>query len=263
MKIGVFDSGIGGLSTLHQIMHTLPDEEYVFYADVDHVPYGEKTKEEVLQYVDEAVQFMVSRKCKAIVLACNTATSVAITPMRQKYKLPIIGIEPAVKPAVMHHGNKRIMVIATPITAREAKLANLIHRFDEEGNVDVVPMPGLVRLAQDCDFVSEHVMEYLNAAFAGYDLTQYSELVLGCTHYNYFKDTFSIIFPKDIEIVDGNQGVANNLKNILKTCGIINLSTPEHQDSVEYYYSGHLVSDQKELEKIHKLHERLERMLQI
>lgn len=263
MKIGVFDSGIGGLSTLHQIMHTLPDEEYIFYADVDHVPYGEKTKEEVLSYVDDAVGFMVKQQCKAIVLACNTATSVAITPMRQKYKLPIIGIEPAVKPAVAHHGSKRIMVIATPITAREVKLKNLIDRFDTDGNVDIVPMPGLVRLAQNCEFESDKVMEYLNEAFKSYDLNNYSELVLGCTHYNYFKDSYAKIFPKDIEMVDGNQGVANNLKNILKTCGIINMEAPKEKEPVKYYYSGRLVSDQAELEKIKMLHERLEKMLKI
>lgn len=263
MKIGVFDSGIGGLSTLHQIMHTLPDEEYIFYADVAHVPYGEKSKEEVLEYVDEAVSFMVRHDCKAIVLACNTATSVAITPMRQKYKLPIIGIEPAVKPAVKHHGNKRIMVIATPITARGVKLKKLIDRYDNDGNIDVVPLPGLVRLAQNCDFEPDKVMKYLKEALAGYDLNEYSELVLGCTHYNYFKDSYALLFPEGIEIIDGNQGVANNLKNILKTCGIINLTPPEDKADVQYYYSGKLITEEEELKKIRKLHARLEEMLKI
>lgn len=263
MKVGIFDSGIGGLSTLHQAMQVLPNEEFIFYADVDHVPYGEKTKEEVLEYVDEAVGFMVEKNCKAIVLACNTATSVAITPMRQKYKLPIIGIEPAVKPAIMHHGKKRIMVIATPITAREQKLKNLITQYDAQHNVDVVPMPGLVRFAQGCEFTSDAVIQYLRDAFSEYDLDNYSELVLGCTHYNYFKDVFKQIFPDDIEMVDGNLGVSQHLKNILRTCGLNNLSIPEPKEPVQYFYSKRLVTEQKELDKIVTLHERLEQMQKI
>lgn len=102
MKIGIFDSGIGGLSVLHQAMITMPEADYIFYADVDNVPYGEKTKEEVRKLVDHAVGFLVDKGCQAIVLACNTATSAAISYLREKYKLPIIGIEPAVKPAVEH-----------------------------------------------------------------------------------------------------------------------------------------------------------------
>ena len=96
MKIGIFDSGIGGLSVLHQAMIIMPEADYIFYADVDNVPYGEKTKEEVRKLVDHAVGFLVDKGCQAIVLACNTATSAAISYLREKYKLPIIGIEPAV-----------------------------------------------------------------------------------------------------------------------------------------------------------------------
>lgn len=92
MKIGIFDSGIGGLSVLHQAMLTLPEADYIFYADVDHVPYGEKTREEVREFVDHAVGFLVNKGCQAIVLACNTATSVAISYLRDKYKLPIMGL---------------------------------------------------------------------------------------------------------------------------------------------------------------------------
>ena len=124
MKIGIFDSGIGGLSVLHQAMIIMPEADYIFYADVDNVPYGEKTKEEVRKLVDHAVGFLVDKGCQAIVLACNTATSAAISYLREKYKLPIIGIEPAVKPAVehIHESGKRVMVVSTPVTAKGEKL---------------------------------------------------------------------------------------------------------------------------------------------
>ena len=100
MEIGIFDSGIGGMTLLHQAMVSLPHEKYIFYADIDHVPYGTKSREQVISYVDAVMQFMIAQNCKAVVIACNTATAVAAQIMRQKYDIPIIGIEPAVKPAV-------------------------------------------------------------------------------------------------------------------------------------------------------------------
>ena len=215
MKLGIFDSGIGGLSLLHQAMITLPEVDYVFYADVDNVPYGEKTTEQIREYVDRAVDFLVSKGCKAIVLACNTATSAAITFLRNKYQIPIIGIEPAVKPACAHNRGKRIMVVATPVTAK-----------------------------------------------GGHNFNDYSELVLGCTHFNYFKDSFAKLFPDDIEIIDGNIGVSNYLKNILIKNGVLDNNNDKLCGTVEYYYSGRAVDD-KELEHIKMLHRRLEVMRKI
>ncbi|MDY4743162.1 MAG: glutamate racemase [Lachnospira sp.] len=263
MKIGIFDSGIGGLSVLHQAMLTLPEADYIFYADVDHVPYGEKTREEVREFVDHAVGFLVNKGCQAIVLACNTATSVAISYLRDKYKLPIIGIEPAVKPAVEHNHRKRVMVVATPVTAGGAKLKNLIMRFDDAHVVDVVALPGLVRFAQNDEFDSQNVINYLNNELAGYNLNDYSELVLGCTHFNYFKDSFAKIFPDDLEIIDGNMGVSNNLRNTIVKNGLFTDADKGRKGSVEYYYSDRKVESGAEMEHVRKLHERLERMRKI
>ena len=111
------------MTLLHQAMITLPKENFIFYADTDHVPYGTKTKEQVIGFVDEVMQFMIAHDCKAVVIACNTATSVAAEIMREKYEIPIIGIEPAVKPAVEQSAGKRVMVVATPLTIQEDKLA--------------------------------------------------------------------------------------------------------------------------------------------
>ena len=137
MKIGIFDSGIGGLSVLHQAMIIMPEADYIFYADVDNVPYGEKTKEEVRK-----LGFLVDKGCQAIVLACNTATSAAISYLREKYKLPIIGIEPAVKPAVehIHESGKRVMVVSTPVTAKGEKLKKLVDKYDNKPYVSVTTL---------------------------------------------------------------------------------------------------------------------------
>ena len=263
MKIGIFDSGIGGLSLLHQAMITLPEVDYVFYADVDNVPYGEKTTEQIREYVDRAVDFLVSKGCKAIVLACNTATSAAITFLRNKYQIPIIGIEPAVKPACAHNRGKRIMVVATPVTAKGVKLKNLIMKYDIDSKVDVIALPKLVRFAQDDDFDSSDVTDYLKSEFAPYNLNDYSELVLGCTHFNYFKDSFSKLFPDDLEMVDGNTGVSNNLKNTVVKKGIFKEEDKGKKGTVEYYYSDRKMESEAEMKHIKKLHERLERMRQI
>ncbi len=265
MKIGIFDSGIGGLSVLHQAMLTLPEADYIFYADVDNVPYGEKSREEVRRLVDHAVGFLVDKGCQAIVLACNTATSAAITYLREKYKLPIIGIEPAVKPAVehTHEPGRRVMVVSTPVTASGEKLKRLIDRYDNKHVVDVVALPGLVRFAQDDDFDSEEVFDYLKSEFAPYKLDDYSELVLGCTHFNYFKDSFAKLFPEDLEMVDGNTGVANNLKNTVIKNGMLTGTDNGKKGSVEYYYSDRRMESPAEMEHIRRLHDRLERMRQI
>ena len=155
MSIGIFDSGIGGVTLLHQAMITLPQEKYIFYADVDHVPYGTKSSQQVLGFVDEVMQFMIQHNCKAVVIACNTATSVAAEEMRRKYSIPIIGIEPAVKPAVQESGGRRVLVVATPLAVQEKKLKNLVKRVDESHLVDMLALPKLVEFAERGEFASE------------------------------------------------------------------------------------------------------------
>lgn len=118
MNIGIFDSGIGGMTLLHQALVMLPDESYIFYADTDNAPYGTKSREQVIALVDDVMRFMTMHDCKAVVIACNTATAAAAEIMRQKYPVPIIGIEPAVKPAIKESHGKRVIVAATPLTVR-------------------------------------------------------------------------------------------------------------------------------------------------
>ncbi len=257
MKIGIFDSGIGGLTVLHEAMRTLGSEDYIYYADTDHVPYGTKSKEEIIAYVDQAVQFLISKGVKAIVIACNTATSAAIDYLRSKYALPILGMEPAVKPAVQQCKGKRVMVIATPVTVREEKLHNLIRQVDDEHRVDLLALPGLVTFAESDGFDAPEVEEYLRKEFTPYRLEDYSALILGCTHFNYFKNTYRKIFPECVAFIDGSIGTVKHLKNILSEQGLLE----SNSGSVEYYMSGRPVRDEKLLKRFEKLHERLEQML--
>lgn len=246
MPIGVFDSGIGGLTVLKRIIEILPNEKYIYYADTNNVPYGTKPKEEVKKYITQAVEFLISKNVKAIVIACNTATSIAVKDLRNKYNIPIIGIEPAVKPAVENRGDKRVLIMATPTTIKEEKLKNLIEELEAIQYVDLVAMPKLVEFAEKGDFNSEEVKEYIKEQLEQINLNEYSKLVLGCTHFPFFKETLYKVFPDNIQIIDGSLGVANRLKNVLEE----NNSLGSNLLDIKYYYSGRLAEDE---ERLHNL----------
>lgn len=247
--IGIFDSGIGGLSVLKQIIQVLPNEKYIYYADVDHVPYGIKTNKEIKKYVKEAVDFLISKNVKLIVIACNTATSIAIEYLRKKYNIPIIGIEPAAKPAIEKRHNKKVLLMATPVTVREEKLKKLLKRVDLDHSVDLLAMPELVKFAEKEEFYSNAVKSYIEEQLKDYNLKEYSELVLGCTHFPFFKEILSEIFPKDTQIIDGSYGVANRVISVLKEKNQLSNA----QRDIEYYYSGRRVEDKETLEKFIRL----------
>ena len=258
MKIGMFDSGMGGLSLLHKAIKYLPGEDYVFYADIKNVPYGSKTPEQIKAFSSAAAEFMIEKGCKAMVVACNTATSVAIEHLRNKFDFPILGIEPAVKPAVTHEGHKRVLVMATPVTVREAKLHMLISRLDATEDVDLLAMPDLVTFAE-CENFGAEVEEYIKKQLGDTDLSQYSSLVLGCTHFNNFKDTFAKIFPKDTAIIDGSRATIRHLDSILTEKGMRGGGSGE----IEYYTSGGILADDAFCKKAQRFLERLEEMEKI
>ena len=259
MKIAFFDSGIGGLSVLHHAMKILPDEEFIFFADEDNVPYGTKTREQVLSYVDEAFKFLTAQNVGAIVVACNTATSVAVLPMREKYDLPIIGMEPAVKVALDLYPRRKVLVAATEITIRGEKIRNLINRLDAENFVELRALSKLVDFAERMEFNSSNVENYLRGEFESYDFENFSSVVLGCTHFNYFKDTMKKILPSHMKIIDGNAGTLNQLARLA------NLKIGENKKipPVEYFYSGRRVTSTEELTRIEKYLKRLDEMFNL
>ncbi|MEL7648082.1 MAG: glutamate racemase [Sedimentibacter sp.] len=245
MKIGFFDSGIGGITVLHDAVKMMPNVDYIYYADTDNVPYGKKTKEEVRHFVFDAVDFIVSQGVKAIVIACNTATSVAIRDLRTRYSIPIIGMEPAVKPAVEKNrdASKRVIVTATDLTLKEEKLQNLIDKLDNEHIVDLLSLQELVTFSERFDFSEETAMPYLKRQFSKYDLNSCDTVVLGCTHFTFYRNMIKSLLPEGVDIIDGNQGTVKNLKKILEG---LNLQG-EGSGNITFYNSGRKVEDEKQL----------------
>jgi glutamate racemase len=251
MRIGFFDSGIGGMTVLHQALKYLPNEDYIFYADTVHVPYGEKPKEEVREYIFNAVDFMANQGVKALVIACNTATSIAVNDLRQKYDFPILGIEPAVKPAVQSCEGKRkkVLVLATKLTLREEKFHNLVKSIDHHDLVESLALPGLVEFAENFEFREEKVVPYLREALGSLDLKQYGTIVLGCTHFPYFTDSLKEVFPEEVDIISGSIGTAKNLKRILEARN----QTNDGKGNISFFKSGYKVEDKETLSNYHEL----------
>lgn len=239
--IGVFDSGIGGLTLLKEMMYTLPHENFLYYADTENVPYSYKTTEQIKEYVEKAVVFLRNEGCKAIVLACNTATNVTIEYLREKYDLPIIAIQPAVKVAFDNNTeNKRILACATPVTLKADRFENLINSLDIDHLIDRLPLPGLVEFAENEQFESPEVLKYLKKEFSKFNLENYKYVVLGCTHFTYFEKMIQENFP-NLQPVDGNEGTARHLKNTLAG---LNLLISTVKPTIRFVESGRYVKDE-------------------
>lgn len=232
LPIGFFDSGVGGLTVLQEAMRALPHERYLYFADSENAPYGVQPKEEVRKLVLDAVAFMANQGIKALVVACNTGTSAAIEQLRQAYDFPVIGMEPAVKPAVTGNTQKRVLVFATELTLREEKFKNLVARVDTEGLVDYLPLQELVRYAERFEFDEAVIRPYLEEKLAGLSLADYGTAVLGCTHFLFFKPILQKVLP-GIQIIDGNRGTVRNLQRQLGD----QLNT-DGAGEVDYFISG-------------------------
>lgn len=222
MRIGFFDSGLGGLTVLAEALRRLPAKDYLYMADTLHVSYGTRTKDEVRQFVLEAVETMVGQGIDALVVACNTATSIAINELREIYSMPIVGMEPAVKPAVeMNRATgKRVLVCATPLTLSMPKYYALVSRVDGDGIVDSLPMPELVEFCERLEFDGERIEDYFRRKLEPFDLDRYGIIVLGCTHFIYYRDVLRRLLPESIRIVDGNAGTVRRLAALLTYYGI-------------------------------------------
>ncbi len=253
MHIGFFDSGIGGLSVLKEALQLLPSENYLYYADTRHVPYGPKSREEVRGYVFEAVDFLVQQGIKALVIACNTATIVTVSDLRKKYGFPIIGMEPAVKPAVEKNkkNHKRVLVLATELALKGEKYRSLVAKVEGRHIVDSLPLPELVEFAESYVFDESIVVPCLKEKLSGFDLEQYGTVVLGCTHFPLFKAHFNKILPPHIDLIDGSLGTVRHLKNLLEEKGLLEMTGDGGK--VSFYASGILETDTEKLNKLHAL----------
>jgi len=248
MKIGIFDSGLGGLSVLNEALSKLSEHKFLYYADVKNVPYGQKSRDEILKFSFGAVKFLIENGAEAVVVACNTATSVAIKELRANLSVPIIGMEPAVKKAhdLGCDDALKTLVIATPVTVNGAKLKELITNLNAKDKTELLALPRLVNFAEKAEFESENVKSYLKEELAKFDLSKFDFLVLGCTHFNYFKDNLREILPPNISIIDGNEGT---IKRLISELGL-KISNVNLRANLRFFYSGSEVREQSELEKI-------------
>nr|WP_258166388.1 glutamate racemase [Paenibacillus sp. PCH8] len=216
-NIAFFDSGIGGLTVMYKALQQFPEEQFLYYADTLHVPYGTKSADEVRGHIFDCVEAIVQEKVQAIVIACNTATSLAVKDLRVKYDIPIIGMEPAVKPAVEMNRNsgKRVLVFATALTLSQTKYNELVSRVDDHHSVDSIALPELVEWCEQLHFDPTQVANYFRSKLASLDLHAYGTVVLGCTHYPFYTSILRTVLPGHIQIIDGSTGTVKHLKQRL------------------------------------------------
>lgn len=211
LPIGVFDSGLGGISVLKELMALMPEENYIYFGDSANAPYGTRTTEEVRLLTMNAAAMLYERGIKALVVACNTATAAAITQIRKEYpNLIVVGIEPALKMATDRFPTGHVGIMATQVTLREEKLEHLVGRFPDV-KVERIPAPGLVELVEQGKMDAEETEILLRKILSPY-AGQLDSIVLGCTHYPFVKDTVQKILGDAVQVLDGGAGTDRKIR---------------------------------------------------
>lgn len=219
--IGVIDSGVGGISVLKRAADALPAENFVYFGDSANAPYGEKDPDWVRKRTQEIVDGLVSEGCKAIVIACNTATSAAAECVRTEHAhLPIIGVEPALKVAVTSHVAKSILVMATPVTVRLQKYQQLYNRWGQCAGVKTAICWGLAGRIEAGNLGAPDVLELLERLIGEYKASV-DGVVLGCTHYPFVASQIRKVLGRDVPLFDGAFGTARQLKAQLQQRGLL------------------------------------------
>ena len=241
--IGVFDSGIGGLSIALEIARHLPNEKIVYYADTAHVPYGARSDQEIRQLTAQAIEWLYRRGCKIAVVACNTASAFSLDYLREYYgeQFPIVGLVPALKPAVLQTQSKVVAVLATPATFRGQLIKDVMRKFAEPAGVRVLPVTSLElvpfieagqQMSPACLNLLQQILEPVVEQGVDY-------LVLGCTHYPFLKDAIGQIFADKLKLIDSGQAVARQTAYILIKNRLISDKISHNAVRVECYVSGH------------------------
>jgi glutamate racemase len=242
MTIAIFDSGAGGLTVLKTFLNLACPSNFVYFADYQHLPYGDKKAELVSQYVLDSVKFLATKKIDALVVACNTATSLAIEELRNqsRFNFPIFGMEPAIKLAIDQLKKQKlskkteILITATNITANSQQLAKLKQRFSQQANFTTVVLKELVKFVENNCFDQQKINHYLKTNIDPNN--KFDAIVLGCTHFSFFQKNFHNLFPNSL-IVDGNLGT---VQHVIKRLDI-NCS-PDHpidqnDQRISFYFS--------------------------
>lgn len=235
--IGIFDSGLGGISVLRDMHRLYPQENMIYFGDSEFAPYGQKHRAEITSRCIEICEFLITKGVKAIVIACNTATSAAIDELRERYpNLPIIGMEPALKPAIEQSKTHHVAVMATNFTLREKKFAQLMKNYQEDNTIIKLPCPELVQIVEHDELDQEEkIIKQLHMYFDTLDLDKLDTVVLGCTHFIFFRKYIQSIW-KDIQLVDGNEGTCRHVMDLLKERDEVNIF--DQKGSIKIYNSN-------------------------
>lgn len=221
--VAVFDSGLGGISVLRELVRTLPRENYLYFGDSLHAPYGTKTPQEVVDLSLQAADRLLSQGAKALVVACNTATSAAIRTLRKTYpELAVVGTEPAIKPAVERHPGGRILMLATAMTVQEEKFQRLKAQYDDQAQIIPIACSGLMEYVEQGILRGAEVEGYLLDKLEPYLKVPIDAVVLGCTHYPFLRGAIRRIVGRRPEIIDGSIGIARQLERRLEEQGLLN-----------------------------------------
>lgn len=230
--IGVFDSGVGGVSVLRELVRQLPRERFIYYGDNKNAPYGTRSEEEIRVLSLDVANWLLGRDIKAMLVACNTATSAAIQTLRERLSIPVVGMEPALKPAYELHADGKILVLATPATLRQAKFHRLYERYGE--HAVALPCPELVEFVESGRCEGDEIDAYLARRFADVQGEKLAAAVLGCTHFSFLKKALGRALP-GVPLLDGNEGSARRLEYLLRENGTLR---EDGEGSVEFFTSG-------------------------
>lgn len=240
--IGIFDSGIGGLSVALEIARHLPNERIVYYADTAHVPYGSRQDYEIRELTAQAIEWLYRKGCKLAVVACNTASAFSLDYLREHYgeHFPIVGLVPALKPAVLQTQSKVVAVLATPATFRGQLIKDVIQHFAEPVGVKVLPVTSLelvpfveagLQNSAECKATLQLILDPVLAQSADY-------LVLGCTHYPFLKQTIEQLYDNQFILVDSGLAVARQTSRILIKHKLMTHIKCQHPFQLECVVSG-------------------------
>lgn len=243
--IGIFDSGLGGISVLRVLLKDMPGEDYVFFGDCINAPYGDKTEDRIREMSEASFNFLLEKDAKCIVIACNTATSAAADYLRSKYPDKIIiGMEPALKPAATSgKDHPCVLLLGTASTIKGDRVKHLVERFDELADIHLMPAPGIVPLVEAGKADSPEMVSYLKGLLKdfcrqddGSVKIKVDGVVLGCTHFPFVVNSIKEALGYDIEFFDGAYGTSRQTKRRLQAAGLLN--PREEGGSVSIYTSS-------------------------
>jgi glutamate racemase len=236
--VGVFDSGVGGLSVLRAIRQGLPAERVIYVADSGYAPYGDRPREFIESRAIALADYLVSRDAKAIVVACNTATGAAAHVLRSRFSLPIVAMEPAVKPAALHTKSGIVGVLATTSTLASAKFLDLVDRHGAGVQVLVQPCPGLVEQVEAGELDTPRTRAMVESLVRPLLARGADTLVLGCTHYPFLRHAIEDVAGAGVTVIDPADAVARELHRRLDAAGL--LASEDQQGSAEFLTTGPL-----------------------